>query len=386
MEPILLKGITWDHTRGMVPLQAAAQRFSELHPNVEICWSKRSLQAFADYSIEQLSEEYDLLIIDHPWVGSASVTGCVLPLNEYLPKELLATLEANSAGASHQSYAYNGQQWALAIDAATPVASMRADLLEAHNVPVPQTWGEVLALAKKGRVAAPAIPIDLLMNFYTFCIARGGEPFGNEKVISDATGTAALDSMKAFYSVLDRSFFSRNPIAVAEVMSSTDDYWYCPFAYGYANYSRRNYSRHRLTYTGLVTFNGAPLRTTLGGTGIAVAAQSAHKSVAVDFVQFVCAPRWQASEYILNGGQPGYTFGYADACNNQVCRDFFKSTGAALEQAYLRPRYHGYLHFQDAAGFYIQEFLKGNIQSPQAVLRKLNALYAESLQKQATLL
>lgn len=172
MSKVVLKGITWDHSRGLVPLQAAAQRFGELYPNVQIQWEKRSLQAFADYSIEKLTETYDLLIIDHPWVGSASVTNCVLPLNEYLPGDFLKELEAHSVGASHNSYCYDGGQWALAIDAATPVASMRTDLFAQQQLPVPQTWEDVMEVAKKGKVAAPAIPIDLLMNFYTFCLAH----------------------------------------------------------------------------------------------------------------------------------------------------------------------------------------------------------------------
>ncbi|WP_018630148.1 ABC transporter substrate-binding protein [Niabella aurantiaca] len=383
MDKVVLKGIAWDHSRGMVPLQAAAQRFSELHPNVQVLWEKRSLQAFADYSIEKLTETYDLLIIDHPWAGSASVTNCVLPLNEYLPEVFLKELQLHSVGASHNSYAYDGGQWALAIDAATPVASMRPDLLQQHQVP--QTWEDVMAIAEKGKAAAPAIPIDLLMNFYTFGRAHGGSLFENGEVIDTKAGIAALNTMKAFYSLLDRRFFSMNPIAVAEAMSNTDDYGYCPFAYGYSNYSRKHYSRQTLVYTNVVTFNRQPLQTTLGGTGIAVSAHSRQPAIAVDFVQFVCSPEWQGTEYILTGGQPGYDFGYDDEVNNRVCNGFFKNTRATLERAYIRPRYHGYLHFQDAGGFYIQEYLKGNTQSPQTVLTKLNTLYAESLKLEAIL-
>ncbi|ULT41447.1 extracellular solute-binding protein [Niabella defluvii] len=265
MADIILKGITWNHSRGITPLQAAAQRFTELHPNVEVQWHKRSLQQFADFSIEKLTEEYDLLIIDHPWVGTAAATGCVLALDEYLPEAYLKDQSENSVGASHRSYFYDGHQWALAIDAATPAASYRKDLLDANKTPVPATWNDVIHLAGKGRVAVPAIPIDLLMNFYTFCIAHGKIPFATTgEVIDNATGTAALNTMYELWSLVDRSMFEKNPIAVAEALSGSDEYWYCPFAYGYTNYSRPGYAKNLLTYTDVVSYNGQKLRTTIG--------------------------------------------------------------------------------------------------------------------------
>src|ERR1700748_3872940 len=121
MSEQLLRGITWGHSRGYTPLAAAAQRFTELHPGVTIVWEKRTLQQFADYPIEELTKSYDLLIIDHPWVGRAATLGCVLPLEQHLSAEYLKEQAAHSVGFSHPSYEYDGHQWALAIDAATPV-------------------------------------------------------------------------------------------------------------------------------------------------------------------------------------------------------------------------------------------------------------------------
>jgi len=166
MEAIVLNGITWGHSRGITPLLAASQRYSELHPGIEIRWKKRTLQEFADFPIEKLTHDYDLLIIDHPWVGCAAATGSVLPLNEFLSEAYLNDQLNNSVGYSHLSYNYYDKQWALAIDAATPAASYRKDLLEKNNYRLPSTWDEVLELAKAGKVAVPAIPIDLLMNFW----------------------------------------------------------------------------------------------------------------------------------------------------------------------------------------------------------------------------
>src|SRR4051812_3042169 len=106
MSKRILNGITWEHTRGITPLLAGAQRFSELFPDVEIIWKKRSLQEFADAPLEQLAKEYDLLIIDHPWSGCAAATQCVLPLDDYLPASFLNEQAKNSVGGSHLSYYY----------------------------------------------------------------------------------------------------------------------------------------------------------------------------------------------------------------------------------------------------------------------------------------
>ena len=146
----VLRGITWGHSRGITPLLAASQRYEELNPGVQIQWKKRTLQEFADFPIEKLTTEYDLLVIDHPWVGCAADKKCVLPLDKYLPDEYLQDQLKNSVGDSHISYNYENSQWALAIDAATPAACYRNDLLERNNICLPQTWEEVIDLAKKG--------------------------------------------------------------------------------------------------------------------------------------------------------------------------------------------------------------------------------------------
>src|SRR5678809_368136 len=96
MAAIVLNGITWGHSRGYTPLAAFSQRFSEMYPEVEIIWKKRSLQEFADFPLEKLTEKYDLLIIDHPWVGCAAFGEYVLPLDQYLSKEYLDNQGKNS--------------------------------------------------------------------------------------------------------------------------------------------------------------------------------------------------------------------------------------------------------------------------------------------------
>ena len=379
MSTAVLSGITWGHSRGITPLLAASQRYEELHPGVEIRWKKRTLQEFADFPIEKLTEEYDLLIIDHPWVGCAAATKCVLPLNEYLSKEYLEDQLINSVGYSHLSYNYKNSQWALAIDAATPAASYRKDQFEKNKITLPQTWEDVLALARAGRVAVPAIPIDLLMNFYSFCIAHGKEPFQDlDEVIDMQTGAQAIETMKEFYSLVDEKMFNCNPIAVAEIMSTTDHFWYCPFAYCYSNYSRKGYAKSLLHYTDVISFNGNKLRTTIGGTGLAVSAFSKNKKNALDFASWIVSGEIQRTLYVQHGGQPGHRSAWTDAEANQLTNDFLKNILSIMDNGYVRPRYNGYLHFQDHAGVPLQKCLMEN-GDPINALDEMNKIYRQSI-------
>ena len=277
-ETIHLKGMTWNHSRGYVSVVATAQRFEEMNPNVRISWEKRSLQEFADFPIQQLVDAYDLLVIDHPWAGYASVSQCLLPLEQHLSAEFMADQAKNSVGKSHPSYEFDGYHCALAIDAATPVASYRADILERDGFDVPQTWEDLLYLAGRGLVAMPGIPIDTLMNFYMLCCTQGEPPFvDNEWAVSDAMVFQALDQLRELSSLCSPEIFGWNPIKVYDALSSRDDLAYCPFAYGYSNYSRAGYSDHVLHFTDTVTLNDVPCQTTLGGTGLAISASCEHQ-------------------------------------------------------------------------------------------------------------
>lgn len=239
-----LRGITWNHTRGYISIVAASQRYMELHTDVEISWDKRSLQHFADYPIQKLAEQYDLLIIDHPWAGFAADKNILVPLDQVLPPEFMADQVVNSVGKSHMSYNFDGYQSALAVDAATPVASYRHDLFAKEGLDFPETWEDLMALAKRGKVAFAGIPIDTLMNFYMLCYTQGEEPFhSKESVISTAMGLQVLDQLRELTNYCTEEMLDWNPIKVMEAMSTREDIYYCPFAYGYSNYARRGSSR-----------------------------------------------------------------------------------------------------------------------------------------------
>ncbi|SDW20681.1 extracellular solute-binding protein [Paenibacillus sp. CF384] len=375
-----LRGITWNHSRGYVPKVATAQRFMETHPGVEITWEKRSLQEFADAPIERLAERYDLLIIDHPWAGFAADKGILVPLEQHVSAAFLADQAQHSVGRSHESYLFDGVQTAFAVDAATPVASYRQDLLAAANEEVPQSWDELLALAKKGRVAFAGIPVDALMNFYMLCVTQGEEPCNSndEQVVSEETGVLALELLRELTALCPVEMLQWNPIRVYEAMSSGDGIAYCPFAYGYSNYARAGYARHLLHFTDMVSLGShGRLRSTLGGTGIGVSARCTNTDLAVEFAAYIASPEIQRTVFAENGGQPGHRAAWDDVELNRRTNGYFLATLPALDRAYLRPRYSGYLEFQDHAGDAVRDYIISGGR-PQEVLERLNGLYRSS--------
>jgi len=377
---IELRGITWDHTRGYLPLVATAQRFSELRPDIGIVWQKRSLQEFADQSLAGLAERFDLLVIDHPSIGMAGENALLVPLDERLPAAFLAEQATASVGKSHQSYFLHGHQWALAIDAAAPVSGWRPDLLAQAKASIPRTWTALLELARRGLVAIPGIPIDSLMHFFMVCVGLGEIPFSQPVgATSEEIGVKALEMLRTLAALVSPECAHRNPIRTWEHLAAGDKVCFCPFAYGYSNYSRAEFVKNPLEVGGLIAIDGRErCRSTLGGAGLAVSSRSRHVSEAVEYCEFVASPDRQRGLYFTSGGQPGHRGAWLDPETNRKSRNFFLNTLETLDEAWLRPRWNGYLDFQEMAGQVVHRYIwsGGNARDD---VRQLNKLATEAI-------
>lgn len=376
-ERVHLKGMTWDHSRGYDPMVATSQAFAQANPGVSITWEKRSLQAFADRPIEEMAETYDLMVIDHPHVGEVARNGLLMAFDGMGHDAALRTLAMQSVGASHRSYEFDGRQWALAIDAATPVAAYRPDRLQA----APTRWNEVVDLAKQGQVGFALIPINALMTFMGLVRNMGFTFAEGEELIARQEGQQVLELMAEIVALIDQRCLSLDPIGIFEWMGRNEDApAYSPFGYGYTNYSREAYCPFPLCFTDApgIGDNG-PRGTVIGGTGIAVSASSRHRDAAADYAFWIADATCQKDLYFTSGGQPANAVAWDnDACNS-AARDFFRNTRQTLETAWLRPRYDGYMRFQDGAGEIVHQFLR-NEMSLARTLEKLQTCYLESRQ------
>ena len=371
---ITLRGITWDHPRGYQPLLASIAPYAQEF-GVTIEWDKRSLKDFGDAPIDALAEKYDLLILDHPHMGLAFATGCLLPLDEYIDADTLASLAEQSAGASHASYNYKGHQWALANDAAVQCSAYRPDLLES---PMPDIWQQVLELGENARaegrwIGIPLVPTDSISSFLSLCAGMGdpvGKKIEGQLLHDDQIGLQALEMLAALRDVCHPASLSWNPITMLDHMSSHDDLLYCPLTFTYSNYSRDGYADHLVQFTNAPEVTGA----LLGGAGYAVSARCTEVQAAVDYGVWLCSADVQRTVYVDNGGQPGNGLVWRDDHANSITANFFRQTIDTLEAAYVRPRHYGYREFQEDAGDIIHAMLKEGT-SFQACLENLKTLY-----------
>lgn len=380
MKTTVLRGITWNHSRALPPLVATAQRFEELNPGVRIHWEKRTLHEFGHADLATLARNFDLLVIDHPMSGDAELTGSLIDLLPLVSPNTLEDLEADSAGPSFASYHYNGKLYALPIDAAAPAASYRPDIFEKRGLQLPHTWNDLLDLARSGLLRMPGFSADLFLNFMGLCVSRGSTTAANpEQLVDPEIGARCLEQLFELAAILPAEIYSLNPIAIYERMSSGDEFAYCPFAYTYSNYSRNGFATNSLRFSNPVDLEpGLPIRTVLGGTGIAISSISSEPAAALQYSLFITGRSCQSTIYGVSGGQPARRSAWQDPLLNQISDDFFRRTSASIDNAYVRPRYPGYVSLQESAGEAIAHAFqhRGNLHQ---LLDKINTLYRATL-------
>lgn len=370
---IVLRGITWSHTRGYAPMVVTSQVYADRHGHVEIGWDRRSLWAFGEQPLEQAVAAYDLLVVDHPMIGWAAEQGAFVPLD--VPAEL-----SGAVGRSQESYQYDGRHYALAIDAACQVSAARPDLLAGLGSELPITWGEMLELARRtGRVGFPFEAIGVYSSFLTLCAHLGAPAGGADHFVEDrAVAGRALGLLAELAALVPSWCHATNPIELLLRMSTTDDIVYCPLAYGYTNYSRDGYAPRPIVFRDIPCVEGLPPDgSCLGGAGLAISSRSKRQAAALAYARWVADPETQRTEYVRAGGQPAARSAWDDPDANRLTRDFFTGTRNTIDNAYLRPRHPGFPEFQTkAAGLLRETVLSGG--PTESAVDQLDEMFDQS--------
>ncbi len=366
------RGLTWDHPRGRVWLEAASVLWRER--GVSVDWEVHSLEGFEAHPIETLAEQYDLIVLDHPHIGDAVEAGCLQPIEAVLGAEHPALAQVY-AGRSLHSYRWAGSTWALPIDAAAQVSARDASRVDA----APETWTDVERLARDAPVALSLSGPHALLSFFSTAAAVGAEPVDapGELWVPDREARDALDLLRAVHAHAAPGYDRLNPIALLERLGSDDPLAYVPLVYGYVTSATRGSGAP-------VAFGDAPrsapggrIGSTIGGTGVAISRCARVTDAFREYLAWLVAPRTQRAVVPAFDGQPALAAAWADAEVDAAAGAFYSSTRDTIESACLRPRYAGYPSAQVAGSAVVRAALSGEIGSDEAIGR-LGALARES--------
>lgn len=358
-----LRGMTWTHERAIDPLLRCSQLWQE-ESGVAITWDDRSLQDFESFPLEQLAESYDLIIIDHPHVGSVADTNCLVP---FPPSD---SLDRSHIGQSWDSYLWNGKQWALPIDAAAQVQAYRPDL-----VATAESYDELLSL-EEGQVAIPLAPPHSILSFMTLMKQFGGELNSSGFPLDEAM--KAFDLLSALTKVINQSCFENDPIQVIDSVSKRNSkVRIVPITFGYVNYSRPGFSEVQICFSNLPMVDGSNYRgSVLGGTGLAVSSRSSDIKAAQQFATWITGKDIQAGPYVAANGQPSHESVWDGKNGMAFGNGFFMGTYETLKSAWVRPRHKGFIEFQEAGSSLLNTALV-KPSSAETVIGDLNGLLRE---------
>lgn len=374
----VIKGISWDHPRGYKPLRAASQRWMEQNPDLELKWDVRTLKEFGDYPLEKLIETYDMILVDHPFMGEAADKEILIKLDQFLSPEFISVQQQESVGSSFESYCYGGHHYALPIDAAAQVSAFRYDLLQELGLETPNALEQVeefcQQLPKEKYVAIPLCPTDIWCVYLSLSAQFTADDIFNKQGVKPDAGRFAVEQIKSWLSFIHPKSLKMNPISLLNSMSSNNEIVYSPFLFGYTNYSRMGYNEHLVNFGNVPRFENSKKSSLLGGVGIAISANSDYRVEALDFVQYVLSPEIQKGLYYKYGGQPAHLTAWKDKANNEDCSNFFLDTLCTLQNAYVRPRHKGFNRFQENAAEILHGAICEGMESSK-IVEKINSLH-----------
>jgi multiple sugar transport system substrate-binding protein len=370
------KGLTWDHPRGYKALQAAAGRLEEGRDGLRIQWDRQPLEGFESHPIDDLCRRYDIVVLDHPHIGEAVAKRCLQPLEAIFTADEIAGWGRDTIGPCLTSYRYAGSHWALPLDAATQVMALRPDLLDRNP---PRRWAEIAALPDKLPICLSLAGPHAILTLMSIAVSLGEAPgsVDPDRFLSPAAVGGALDILRPLSERSLPAARDLNPIGILNRMAAGDDLALCPLVYGYVNYAApRDPKAKRVAFHDApVAASGGRPGSTLGGTGIAISKRCEVSPALLDHLRWLMGPEAQSSFIPANEGQPSRRDSWQDADVNAAWGEFYRNCSRTLEQAWVRPRFDGYIAFQTQASVILREGLLER-QPAAGIADRLQGCYA----------
>jgi multiple sugar transport system substrate-binding protein len=356
---VRLRGLTWDHPRGYRPLEAFET------PGVQVEWDRQPLAGFEATPLDELAERYDLLVVDHPGLGAAIEAGAILPVEDVFAARDLKVWRDRAVEPTWESYRLDGYGWALPLDAATQTCLFRPDRLRQP----PASWTEVLD--QSGVVLCVAGPHAGLM-----LLGLAGDRSGTG-LLDRSRAVEALELLREVWRRSDQSAAELDPIGIHELLAGSNDLACCPLVYSYAYYGGEAEGRQPLAWSAAPRLrpddrlgNG-----TLGGTGLAVTPRAYTRVLALTkYVRGLLDVGTQLDVVSTVGGQSATAAVWASDVVDKAWNGHYSATLGTLRTSYLRPRFDGWVAFQDELSSRVRALL-GNTADPATAVDRIEDDY-----------
>lgn len=370
-ERVSLKGLTWDHPRAYEGLEAETDRFNASQDGIYLTWDRHSLRGFEATPIVDTAARYDLIILDHPFMGDASTSRCLMDLST-IPRLADAVRAENFVGPSLESYRYAGGLWALPIDAACQVAAWRPDRLEQP----PSTLDELRALTQHARIALAMACPHAFMNFLCIAGMSGADISGGEdQLLPREIAIQSLELLREVAASIPQQSVDWSSIDVHDALAASDDLAYCPMVFCFNTYARDARAGSRLRFAAPPLAGAAgPVGAIAGGTGLAISAYCNRSEEAAEAVRFLAAADGQV-RCAIAGGQPARIEAWTDREADEANGHFFSDCLSTMSRASLRPRYPGFMELQNAAGNILREDAMNPASRASVVIDRIDDIY-----------
>jgi multiple sugar transport system substrate-binding protein len=346
---VQLKGLTWDHPRGYRPLEAFEAAGGA--PGVSVRWDRQPLAGFESTPLVELAERYDLLVVDHPGLGAAIEAGAILPVEDVFAARDLKVWRSRAVEPTWESYRLDGYGWALPLDAATQTCLYRPDRLRQP----PASWTEVLDLS--GVVLCVAGPHAGLI-----LLGLAGDRSG-AGLLDRSRAVEALELLRAVWRRSDQNAASLDPIGIHELLAASNELVCCPLVYSYAYYGAALADRQPLAWSAAPRLLAADrlANSTLGGTGLAVTPRAYARVLAVTkYVRGLLDVGTQLDVVSTVGGQSATAAVWASDVVDKAWNGHYSATLSTLTTSYIRPRFDGWIAFQDELSSRVRALLSGD--------------------------
>lgn len=360
-------GLTWDHPRGYRALEAASA-------HGPIAWARQPLEGFESHPIAELASRYDLLVLDHPHIGEAIAKDCLQPIEDWFSSSEIAAWKSTTIGRALESYRWEERHYALPLDIAMQVTAR-----DRQAVPeAPDSWDEVIRLSETRPVALSLAGPHAILTFFSLCLSLGEEP-GGEDLVGEAVGREALTRMTRLAERAPKGAERLNPISLLEAIAARLGIALVPLVFGYVNYAVPAPGHSPIAFSDAPREGpGGPRGSVLGGTGIGVTRRAKPGRELLDHLRWLMSEEAQLRFIPGHDGQPSTRKAWLSEEVNGAWGGFYAATAATAEQAWIRPRFDGYIAFQTDASDAIRTALQAKA-SPDEILTSLRALWRKSL-------